>query len=100
MKNVFLSVALAAFLLVGFNTVSFATTSNGYSISINKDDPPKAAKAETKNAKATDDKAKTTECKDKAKSGDAKSCCSSKSSCSKSCAGSTSCSKDKKPEKK
>lgn len=102
MKNIFLSIALAAFLLVGFNTVSYAAASVGYSVVINDDDPPKAAKAEAKDTKTTDckDKAHKAECKD-AKAKDGKSCCpSSKSGCAKSCAGSTSCSKDKKPEKK
>lgn len=99
MKNIFLSIALAAFLLVGFNTVSYAAASAGYSVVINDDDPPKAAKAEAKDTKTTDFKDKA-ECKD-AKAKDGKSCCpSSKSSCAKSCTGSTSCSKDKKPEKK
>lgn len=104
MKNVFLSLALAAFLLVGFNSASYAftTVSAGYSSVINDDDPPKAVKAEAKDAKTAEckDKAKSTECKD-AKAKDGKSCCpTAKSGCAKSCAGSTSCSKDKKPEKK
>lgn len=93
MKKLMLILAFAAFLLAGFQTESFATTATGYAVVINDDDPPKDTKAVTKDTK-------TAGCKD-TKAKDAKSCCpSSKNSCAKSCAGNTSCSKDKKPEKK
>jgi len=104
MKKIFLSLALAAFILVGFNTVSYAVCSAGYSTVINNDDPPKTAKTEAKkDVKTTDDKtkAKTAECKEHAKTKDGKSCCpASKSCCDKSKTGSKTCSKESKPEKK
>lgn len=108
MKKVFLSLALAAFLLVGFNTVSYAVSSTGYATVINKDDPPKTAKTEAKTEAKKDvktvdnkDKAQTTECKEHAKSKDGKSCCpGAKSCCDKNKAGSKACSNEKKPEKK
>ena len=104
MKKIFLSLALAAFMLVGFNTVSYAVSSTGYSAVINNDDPPKTAKTDAKKeAKPAENKAKatTTECKEHAKAKDGKSCCpEAKSCCDKKNTGSKSCSKETKPEKK